>query len=58
MRTRNWGVVLYVVAALVSIAIPPLLTSASAIAPQLFPPGHQDLVRVLHAILPADLTRR
>jgi hypothetical protein len=59
MRTRNWGVAMYIVAALAAIFIPLVLTLSTGAATQLFPQaGHQDLVRAVHALLPGRLMDR
>ena len=59
MRTRNWGVVMYMVAALAAITIPLVLTFSTGAGAQLFPQaGHQDLLRAVHAILPGQLSHR
>ena len=53
MRAANWGVVLYIVAALAAISIPLALTAVTGAAAQLAPqPSPDDLLGIVRAILP------
>lgn len=57
MRTRNWGVVMYIVATFAAITIPLVLTFSTGAGMRLFPQaGHQDLLRAVHALLPDQLS--
>jgi hypothetical protein len=47
---KNWGVIMYVVAALASVAMPLVLTVAPRNAASLFPQAtYEDVVRLIHA---------
>jgi hypothetical protein len=50
---KNWGVIMYVIAALASIAMPLVLTVAPRNAASLFPQAtYEDVVRLIHSTHP------
>jgi hypothetical protein len=52
-RTNNWGVLMYILAGLASIAMPVILSVAPRSATNLFPqPAYEDVVRVIRSAYP------
>jgi AmiR/NasT family two-component response regulator len=51
-RAKNWGVLMYILAGLASIAMPVILTVAPRSATYLPQPAYEDVVRVIRSAYP------